>query len=185
MEAAQTLQASSCLWKAPAKLAKTAFMLSLQLQTTLLSGLSACIQACKLHPFLLFCGHPGVLTTNISLVKRDAFRCSVHMVSLGLSLKAWCEAREKCWKTCKDDFPLNVFRNGYSVIRRKGYPVSGLFCISVWNCGGIICYYSQLNVMPGEVNLKIPALLHFGCRIFVHTYAEQKCLIKAEPPGWF
>lgn len=82
-EAAQTLQASSCLWKAPAKLAKAAFMLLLQLQTALLSGLCACMQLCKLHPFLLFCANPGVLTANISSPKRDAFSGSVHVVVLG------------------------------------------------------------------------------------------------------
>lgn len=85
----------------------------------------------------------------------------------------------------QEDFALNIFRNGHSEVRQKGYPFSCLFCISVWNCGSISLYYSQLNAMPGEVSLEIPALLHFGCTVFVHTYTEQKCLVKAEPPGWF
>lgn len=58
-------------------------MLLLQLQTALLSGLYACMQVCKLHPFLLFCWHPDVSITNISSLKRDAFSCSVHVVMLG------------------------------------------------------------------------------------------------------
>lgn len=38
-------------------------------------------------------------------------------------------AKKQCWKTCKEDFALNIFRNDHNEIRGKEYPVSDLFCI--------------------------------------------------------
>lgn len=99
MEAAQRIQRSSCLWKAAAELAETALTLPPQLRAAPCSALCVCTWVWKLHPFLLFCLHPGLstksLTTNISSSKIDAFRWSVHVGCLGLPLRAWWRTTDR------------------------------------------------------------------------------------------